>query len=270
MCARSRPAWLVLAAALAAMGGAASVVAEAREGAPPRSVTALGRLQPKDGILRIAGPSQPSVVIAELLVEKGDEVEAGQPVAILDTLEILDARVARLEAQLAHARAELARNVELHEGRVISDSQRDSWELEVNVTRAELDSARAERERARVRSPVAGRVIMIHAHPGERVGADGILEIGRTSEMYAVAEVYETDIGRVKVGQRAVATSPALARPLEGTVEWITPKVGKIDVLGTDPAAKTDARVVEVEIKLDDSQRASQLTNLQVEIEIAP
>ena len=50
------------------------------------TVTALGRLQPRGGIIRIAGPSRPSVVIANLLVGDGDRVLAGQPIAVLDTL----------------------------------------------------------------------------------------------------------------------------------------------------------------------------------------
>ncbi len=43
-----------------------------------------------------------------------------------------------------------------------------------------------------------------------------------------------------------------------------------MDVLGTDPAARTDARVVEVEIGLDDDARVSGLTNLQVQVVIEP
>lgn len=42
------------------------------------------------------------------------------------------------------------------------------------------------------------------------------------------------------------------------------------DALGTDPAARKDARVVEVEIRLDDSAAAAPFTNLQVEVEIEP
>ena len=40
---------------------------------PPRAVgvAALGRLEPRDGAIRIAGPSGPSVVIEELRVEEG-------------------------------------------------------------------------------------------------------------------------------------------------------------------------------------------------------
>jgi HlyD family secretion protein len=119
-----------------------------------------------------------------------------------------------------------------------------------------------------VRSPLAGQVIEIHTRRGERVGGDGIAELGRTDSMYAVAEVYETDIGAVKIGAGATITSPALSEPLHGTVESIALKIGKADVLNTDPAAKIDARVVEVDIRLDDSKSVRGLTNLQVEIVI--
>jgi HlyD family secretion protein len=86
----------------------------------------------------------------------------------------------------------------------------------------------------------------------------------------AVAEVYETDIAQVSAGQTAKISSPAFEAPLTGRVERIGRKVGRLDVIGTDPIAKTDARIVEVRIALDDADRARALTHLQVEIEIGP
>jgi HlyD family secretion protein len=88
--------------------------------------------------------------------------------------------------------------------------------------------------------------------------------------MYAIAEVYETDVGRVREGQRARVTSHALPAPLAGEVEWVRPKVQKLDELGTDPAARKDARVVEVKVRLDDPAAAAAFTNLQVDVEIEP
>ena len=96
------------------------------------------------------------------------------------------------------------------------------------------------------------------------------MELGRTDRMYAVAEVYETDITAVKVGQLAKVQTTALADALTGKVERISIKVGRLDAVGTDPIAKTDARVVEVFILLDDSERVSRFTNMQVKIEIQP
>ena len=133
---------------------------------------------------------------------------------------------------------------------------------------AEVARAQAELERAYLRAPFAGRVLDIHTKAGELAGAAGVLDIGRVQQMFAIAEVYETDIRHVKVGQKARVSSEALARPLTGTVTRIRPKVQKLDEIGTDPAARKDARIIEVEVKLDDSAAAAALSLLQVEVEI--
>jgi HlyD family secretion protein len=141
---------------------------------------------------------------------------------------------------------------------------------ESRIVSAEAAVARhkAELERAYLRAPFAGRVLDIHAKVGELVGAEGVLELGRVQQMYAIAEVYETDIRNVQVGQKARVKSDALARPITGTVTRIRPKVQKLDEIGTDPAARKDARIIEVEVKLDDSAAAAALSLLQVEVEI--
>jgi HlyD family secretion protein len=235
--------------------------------APPSRVTARGRLEPQNGLLRIAGPSSPSVaVVANLFVEEGSRVEAGQLLATIDTEEVLKAQVEEGGAELRNAEREFSRAQEL--GKVTSDAERDRWEIRVEIARAHLTRARADLVRARISSPVSALVVDVHARPGERIGPEGLLELARIDRMYAIAEVYETDVGRVRAGQRARASSPALAGPLTGRVEWVRPKVEKQDDIGTDPAARKDARVVEVKVLLDDAAAAAPFTNLQVEVEI--
>lgn len=143
----------------------------------------------------------------------------------------------------------------------VSESAIASADARVNRYQAEID-------RSLIRAPFAGRVLDVHARPGEVVGPNGVLELGRVGAMYAIAEVYETDVRNVSKGMRARITSSALAGALTGTVERIRPKVQKMDEIGTDPAARKDARIVEVEIRLEDSRPAANLTNLQVDIEI--
>ena len=72
--------------------------------------------------------------------------------------------------------------------------------------------------------------------------------------MFAVAEVYETDIGLVRVGQKARLTSGALAREVTGVVAAIGRTIHRTTVLDVDPAADVDSRIVEVRIKLDESE----------------
>ncbi len=238
--------------------------------ARPNRVSALGRLEPEDGVIQIAGPSALSVVIAKIYVDDGDRVAKGQLLAKIDTADVLDADVRRIEAELDNARRERDRNVQLFREQATSDSIRDSREMRVRVAEAKLAGARAELARAHVYSPIDGQVLRVHAREGERVGPAGILELGKTDHMFAIAEVYEEDVSRVRVGQRAVMTSPALPAPLVGKVDRIHLAVAKQDALGTDPAARKDARVVEVEVRLDDSRAAAALTNLQVDVQIDP
>ena len=54
-------------------------------GADGSSIAALGRIEPRGGVRRLAGPSQSVVVISELRVEEGDHVTQGQILAVLDS-----------------------------------------------------------------------------------------------------------------------------------------------------------------------------------------
>jgi multidrug efflux pump subunit AcrA (membrane-fusion protein) len=269
-----RAVGLVMAALLAggcdAPDRARGAVDESGAASAPSRVAALGRLEPKDGILRIAGPSRPSVVIAKLLVEEGDRVQAGQPLAELDAIAGDEATVTKAKAALRNAEAEMARVRPLVSQGVASQDQLDGAQLRVDTARADLVAAQAVLDLDVVRAPVAGQVVSIFARAGERVGPEGFAELAQNDQMFAVAEVYETDVGRVKVGQRATVRSPAFDGPLAGTVDRIGMKIGKQDVLDTDPIARVDSRVVEVRVKLDDSAKAAGFSQLQVEVAIEP
>jgi HlyD family secretion protein len=278
----------------------------------PDRVSALGRLEPQYGIMRISAASTPESIsgalVARLLVEVGDDVKAGQLLAVTDSARVLEARVAELETELALAEqeAEAARSsadaacvragvLEREADRLTrllaqklaaeEETDRASGAAQagaadctaarsaarvagsgIEVAKARLRRQQAELERAHVRAPVDARVLVINARPGEQIGPDGILEIGRVDRMYAIAEVYETDVGRLRIGQQATISSPALPGALTGRIERIRPLVRKQDTIGTDPAARKDTRIVEVEVLVDFPETAAGLTHLQVDI----
>jgi HlyD family secretion protein len=233
-----------------------------------RSISCLGRLEPQDGIINLAGPSNGGGVIRSLGVSEGDWVEAGDRIALLDTYELRQAEVKRLEAMLKNARREVDRQTDLSRTSATSRVRLDDANMNLEVAQAELAAARARLDLAVVTAPLRAQVLEIHARPGEMIGPEGILELGRTDRMYAIAEVYETDIAKIRPGQRARVSLAALDEPLTGVVEETELRVGRMDVLGTDPIAKTDARVVEVRILLDDGTRVARYTNMQVKVEI--
>lgn len=92
--------------------------------------------------------------------------------------------------------------------------------------------------------------------------------MGDTSKMRVVAEVYETDILSVRVGQSARVSSRSLPQQIAGKVIRVGNMIFKNDVLNVDPAARADARVVEVWIELSDPTLTERLTNLNVDVVI--
>jgi HlyD family secretion protein len=88
--------------------------------------------------------------------------------------------------------------------------------------------------------------------------------------MIAVAEVYQTDISKIKVGQKATITSQGFTGELQGTVWQIGLQVKRQNVFSDQPGENLDSRIVEVKIRLnpEDSQKVSSLTNLQVQTAI--
>jgi HlyD family secretion protein len=169
-----------------------------------------------------------------------------------------------LQQQINQAKATLNQIAEVRP----TDMQVAQTQVESAI--AALKKAEADLALAYVHSPLAGQILKIHARPGEIVSNWGIAELGQTNQMYVVAEVYQTDINKVRIGQRATITSPAFADKLQGVVTQIGAQIEKKSILDTDPTADLDARVVEVKIRLDSasSKQVASLTNLQVEVVI--
>ena len=186
-------------------------------------------------------------------------------------------RVETLQGQLAQAQQQVQQaQFQLSQSQGLLSSVREVRPTDVEFAEAQLQTAivnikRAEvdLDLAQVRAPIDGQVLKVNSKIGEVVSqTNGVIDLGNTSQMYVVAEIYETDIGKIKVGQSAKIESEAFEGELTGKVDRIGLRIAKNDVLGTDPAARTDARIIEVKIKLDDSKKVSGLTNLQVRVKV--
>ena len=202
------------------------------------------------------------------------------------------AEVARLEVEERHAQTELRRyealratdDVTIAEletrrnavkvGELAAEAAQHRLESlqnvpEIDIHLAEADLAQAEANETRTRrefdvstiySPADGRVLRINAREGEQVGAPGLLDIARTRHMFVVAEVYETDIGRVRVGQHATIQGDLLVnKAMTGVVERIAHSVKDAAVMPGDTVSFADKRVVETLIRLDQNEPAASL-----------
>lgn len=191
----------------------------------------------------------------------------------ISTTRQAEEKLKNAQAVLAQKESEQAAN--LRNAQAQSQSQQANLSVTqvqtaVQSSQQNLNLAEARLERTIIRAPSSGRVLRIVTRSGEAIGTDGILDLGDTSQMFVVAEIYETDVSLVRPGQPAVISSRngAFGKPLTGKVSSIGWQIFKNNVLDDDPAANADSRVVEVKIRLDDGKAVEALTNLQVDVKI--
>ena len=87
---------------------------------------------------------------------------------------------------------------------------------------------------------MAGQILKVYARPGEAISNEGIVELGQTQHMEVNAQVYQTDIRKVQLGQQATITSEAFPEKLQGTVSQIGLKVSKQDIFSSESGAAMD------------------------------
>lgn len=121
-----------------------------------------------------------------------------------------------------------------------------------------------------IRSPIAGQILRLDAPKGSSIGTYPLIELADNSKMICNSEISEVDVQRLKVGQKAQLSSPALAKPLQGTVIRIDPIVGTPQYRSPNPLAPVDYRVVNAVIELDEASTtlAGQYIQLQVDVTI--
>lgn len=165
-----------------------------------------------------------------------------------------------LEQQINQSKATLASIAEVRPVDV------EVAQAEVNRAVAAMNRAEADLKQAYVRSPQSGQIFDVNTRPGEKVSNEGIVKIGQTNEMYAIVEVYQSDINKIRLGQEVELLADAVPGKLKGIVDQIGLQVQKQNVVNSDPSTNIDSRVVEVHVRLDDesSEKAARFTNLQV------
>jgi len=190
-----------------------------------------------------------------------------------------------LEKQIAEARVNIKKTQEvgdeqINEAKANLEQIKEVRPVDIQEADAKVQSAIAavkqaqvDLELAYVRAPAAGRILKIHTRAGETVDQkEGIAELGQTEQMVVVAEVDESDISKVRLGQRVAITSESKAfdGELRGSVNKIGLKIGRKNIQSTDPAAPVDGRVVEVNIRLNPeySKRVASLTYSKVFVQI--
>ncbi len=189
-------------------------------------VSATGTINPLN-IVDIS--SKITGLIKEVKVKENEPVKAGQVLVVLDDTR-LAAQVSQARERLDNAAANYERNQRLHSIGAISEQQLDTSRMDYKVAQANYDEAASQLDDTVIKAPIDGIVIGKPIPAGQTV-AQGIsnpmviLTVADMSVMQIEAQIDESDIGKVAVGQKAAFTVDAYpGKTFSGTVSSISQK----------------------------------------------
>ena len=225
-------------------------------------VVATGRYAPRDEIplaFKTGG------VVARLLVDEGDRVRRGQPLAALDLREI-DALVAKAQAAVDKALRDRDRVARLAADSVATRAQLQDAETGLAAARADLAQAQVNREYSVITAPEAG-VVQQRLLVAGAMAAPGtpVLVLGGSRRGAVVrAGVADRDVVRLRVGDAAQAAFSAFPdRTFGGRVTLVAqaadPRTGTyaVEVALTDAASVPLGMVGEVRITPRSTSRST-------------
>ena len=211
----------------------------------------------------ISGP------VSRLLVDIGDHVKKGDPLAMVDSPDFATAistyRKALTTAHTARRLADLEKDLVEHEG--VARREEDQAQTDAANADADLEAARqglvslnvdprtikaieqgrpVSRVDGVIRSPVAGTVVDRQISPGQllQAGTTPAFTVADVSSVWVMAQVAASDLPSVSVGDTVEVLPSADAKALIG-------KVAKISAL-----VNPDTRLVPVRVVVDNPQGA--------------
>ncbi|WP_312780978.1 biotin/lipoyl-binding protein [Brevundimonas sp.] len=248
----------------------------------PYAAIANGKVDIEGGIIQIA--ARRGGVVREVLVQEGDRVTAGQILARQEddeprlALQTAAANLSEAESQLrlinvdiTTAQREYDRLARLKDSNFVAaqklDQARDaiaqaqarlgSAQSAVQTARARRDQAAYDVELTVIRSPAEGRIVRRYANPGagaSTLNVSNMFDLEPDAPRIARAEIVEADIPNITPDQ-AVEITPEgdPSKVYVGKVLRRAAVFGARKLASDDPSQRTDERVVEVVVAVNDA-----------------
>ena len=258
------------------------------------TVLANGRIQP---VRQVKISAEVSGEIIELPVKEGQAIQKGdllvkiKPDTYIAQKRSMEASYLSSvsgktlsEANLRKAELEFARNQDLFNSKLISDSVFLEYKTALDVAKAQVESAqhqvdvakaslaRVEEELAKttINSPITGTVSMLNLELGERVAGNTmmagteIMTVANLNEMEARVDIGEIDIPLIAVGQNAQLEVDAFRdRKFKGTVS----EIANSSRTAAQGGQSQEATKFEVRIRVNDSEKFRPGMTVTAEVE---
>lgn len=182
--------------------------------------------------------------LTKILANPGQRVHKGQPLATIQSPDVggAFADLAKAQADATAAEHDFKRKKELFEAHAGSELDMETAQDNELKAKAELERAQKKARLLRggtvdtvsqeytLKAEIDGEVIYRGANPGLEVQGTysgntpvELFTIGELDQVWALADVYEMDLARVQVGQKATVKVVAYPNKVfDGKVEWVS------------------------------------------------
>ncbi len=183
--------------------------------------------------------------VTRIDAQLGARVKKGAPLAVIESpdIGIASSDVGKASADLIAADHDFKRQKDLYDNHAASQKDLEISEDNYRKAKAEMDRAKQKAYLLRagggggdvsqgytVITPMEGEVIMKNISPGIEVqgqygggSAAELFTVGELDKVWVIADVFEMDIARVKVGSKANVKVVAYAgKHFDGKVDWVS------------------------------------------------
>ncbi len=219
------------------------------------TVSATGTIKPVNSV---EVSSKITARIKTVLVKENQQVKAGQTVATLDGKDY-EAKAEQAQYRVINAKAKYDRAAYLYNIGANSQEQYEDAVLEYDTAKSSLEVTRSDLAETIITAPMDGIVVGEPLTPGTMAVQGNnnptvIMLIADLSSKQIKAQIDETDIGNIKVGQEAVFTVDAYTdRKFRAKVSEIsqTDVTNSWNISSSSSSSKSSADVIYYYVTLD-------------------
>ncbi len=139
------------------------------------------------------------------------------------------------------------------------EEDRSRAEANVSEARARVSEARAIFEKSLIRAPMDGVILRKLRHTGESVSTQfdsPVITMADDTVLRVRLDVDETDVAKLKVGQRAYVTAEAYGdRKFEGRIIRVGRILGRRNVRTDEPTEHVDTKILETLVELNAGEK---------------
>ncbi len=169
--------------------------------------------------------------VLEMRVKVGDRVSRDDTIAVLDRKSVSNMNLKYDQTVMAYrdAKTDFERIKNLYKAGAVTKQAYDKAKLKYEISKSNLEAITSA---VFIRSPIDGIVTETYVEPGDKVNTGRpVAKVVRFDKVKIKLPVSETEIGRVRVGQKCRVTTTSINHPFNGVVDEVS--------LSADPRSRT-------------------------------